>query len=841
MTWLHPRVCASLLALAAATAGESPVTFDGPNPHTDPRDGAVVLLQGGVVRWKDLRIVADAVRYLPPSTGSHSGGDLYATGSILVTQPGLRLECERLGLHTVAETGKAWKVKVLVEPEAVTAGKPGAAKPATTSDAVTGNRLHIAPKAETDGLRPAADRSLRIEAETADFARDRIVLHDCTADFGHGSVLGMIIPRITIWLQEEDHGRDFAPREKALQAEIKAIQARIATERRRVAAADARPAPGAAEELARLQAELDGKVSALEKLQREYFFEPGRSGFRRYVAAISATSPVTTFAEIPIFWLPYVYRDFRYWWPWSQAAAGTSQRQGTWIRYWAGSDLPTYAGWKTRIAVRGDNNTFSGPGYGAYGRWFHDRFGKGQAEWFEMPREVVTSTSGDGRDGIATRHARAVTVDHQVQFPGGALALQWDQLPAGDPRAPGDTTPPDERFRADYMRKNLNERPLARKGATASYGTSLGTVVVDAERNPYPDRPDTERWLGVQMSAPRTTLVGPVRLEADGWMESLHRDLEGSRADRLSYRTGLAATKWLGGIALDIDGGVRGVNYYNGVLRGSDRPNVEERHVAYGDAGVSLRMEGDFGEAGRPLTNTITPTVGVQVLGAGRGDPLPGYGFGDSRDTLDEDRRYLVTGASTSLATSRQLFSASATARWGLRREDRRWTDGSGTEQYGRGALADLSLFADGAPLKDVVVALSALYDHRPREWQNFDGSARWMVHERVVLRWRGSMIPVAIDGSRQWSQEPGLTLVGNRYRVDAHLTIRPNGAPLDSWYVGASRRMAEGDAMATYQVIRDPGARKADHRFGLGFSLGGGPADDPTAELPSPHSWTMY
>ena len=102
-------------------------------------------------------------------------------------------------------------------------------------------------------------------------------------------------------------------------------------------------------------------------------------------------------------------------------------------------------------------------------------------------------------------------------------------------------------------------------------------------------------------------------------------------------------------------------------------------------------------------------------------------------------------------------------------------------------------------------------------------------------------MVPVTSDGSRQWSQEPGLTLVGNRYRIDAHVTIRPNGAPLDSWYVGASRRMAEGDAIATYQVIRDPGARKADHRFGLGFSLGGGPADDPTAELPSPHSWTMY
>ncbi len=775
MIRFHPRVCASLFAIAAATAGESTVSFDGPNPHTDPRDGAVVLLQGGVVRWQDMRIVADAVRYLPPTVGNQSGGDLYATGSILLTRPGLRFECDRLGLNTVAETGKAWKVKVLVEPEAVQAGKrPGTVKTATPSDAVTGNRLHIAPKAQSDGLRPAADRCLRIEAATADFARDRIVLHDCTADFGHGAVIGMIVPRITIWLREQP--------------------------------------------------------------------DPSKRGIGRQVAAISAVSPITTFAEIPVFWLPYVYRDFRYWWPWSQVSGGTAQRQGTWIRYWVGSDLPEFAGWKTRLAVRGDNNTFSGPGYGAYGRWYHDRFGKGAVEWFEMPREVVTSTTSDDRDGIATRHARAATVDHQVQFPGGALALQWDQLPAGDPRSPGDPTPPDERFRADYMRKNLNERPLTRKGATASYGTSLGTVVVDAERNPYPDRRDTERWLGVQMSAPRTTLVGPVRLEADGWMESLHRDLEGSNADRLSYRTGLAATKWLGGVSLDVDGGVRGVNYYNGVLRGTDRPNLEERHVAYGNAGVSLRMEGDFGEAGRPLSNTITPTLGVQVLGTGRGDPLPGYGFGDSRDTLDEDRRYLVTGASTGLATSRQLFSASATARWGLRKQDRRWTDGSGTEQYGRGALADVALSADGAPFKDVVVSLAALYDHRPREWQNFDGSARWLVHERVVLRWHGAMVPVTSDGSRQWSQEPGLTLVGNRYRIDAHVTLRPNGAPLDSWYVGASRRMAEGDAMATYQVVRDPGAnRKADHRFGLGFSLGGGPADDPTAELPSPHSWTMY
>ena len=80
----------------------------------------------------------------------------------------------------------------------------------------------------------------------------------------------------------------------------------------------------------------------------------------------------------------------------------------------------------------------------------------------------------------------------------GAAAARWSVLPDADPSASAlaDDRSGDERYRADYLRRDLEEKPFARRGLAATWVLPLGSLSVDTERRPNDRLLETERRLG---------------------------------------------------------------------------------------------------------------------------------------------------------------------------------------------------------------------------------------------------------------------------------------------------------------------------------------------------------
>lgn len=531
----------------------------------------------------------------------------------------------------------------------------------------------------------------------------------------------------------------------------------------------------------------------------------------RHVRSVAVTGPYLTAFGAPVLWLPWLYRDFTIDYPWTRFRFGDSSRLGTFLRVQVGTGLPEVLGLHTRVEGRFDTFSRVGQGWGALGQWHHDALGAGQALWYGIePERVISAT--DNRTVLTERNAHVVDVEHRARLPGGAFYGRFVTLPDADL---GDGTRPDERFRADFLREDLEHRPFARQGAAVAWGGALGTVVVDTERRPNPDLPRTDRLLGVQAEVPDLDLIGPLHASGDGWVERLRRADTDTQATRVSGGGALAALQWFGGLGLDAEAGARGLIYADRRIAGVDAAEDEWQAVPYVDAGVRLRFANTFAGG---IVHRVTPRVGVQLFGRAYHDAIDTYGFGDQRERLESDARYLTTGLDTSVTGRRELFRAEAVARWALRDEDRTGIDAFDAVGTAEDRLVDVAATASGSPIPDLRIDGEVVYDARFRTWTRFDTSARWqVVPPRLTLVHTVSYNP--LPDIQAWEQRPGFELRGNRYDLAGNLSWRPGGAAVDGVRIELGRRMVDGRLSVDLDIVRDAEGDIYERRYGISFS----------------------
>jgi len=557
-----------------------------------------------------------------------------------------------------------------------------------------------------------------------------------------------------------------------------------------------------------------------------------RSGFERQVEGIELIGTTIRAAGVPVFWIPYLYRDFYYDYPWTRYEGGKTRRLGYYARAWVGTSLRDIFDWRPHIEARGDLYSRTGEGWGVRAAWHNPQFGKGQVTWFDIPHEIVMG-GPDDLQNIEERHASVFDAEQQLHAFGGALYGRWVELPDADPPYPGDPAQPwDERFRADYLRDDLEHRPFARQGVTATWGTSLGTITLDTERRAHPDQLLTDRLWGVQVQLPRFQISGPLHVGGHGWSESLENTTTGDAAVRTSFSGTASAMQWFGPLGIDLGGGVNGLAYQDARIGGVDLDD-EARLVPLITGGIRTRFIGDWGNG---LTHVFTPRIGIELYQEGQGDVLSPWNFGDPRDRLDEDLHLLTTGFDTSINGVRSLFRATATARWAMRTEDREFTDVFGNPDTASGPLVDVIGSLSGAPIATLMLSGTFAYDAQREAWRSFDLGSSWVATQWLALRYSGALIPETTTTSEQWQHRPGLTFIGNRYRMDGDVTCRPGGEALDQWMAQLTRRMVDGELTLTYEIVRNEDGNIYDRRFGVGFSmsLGGTAERQPGTQAPS-------
>ena len=547
-----------------------------------------------------------------------------------------------------------------------------------------------------------------------------------------------------------------------------------------------------------------------------------RSGFERQVEGIELVGTTVRAAGVPVFWIPYLYRDFYFDYPWTRYEGGKTRRLGYYARGWVGTSLRDIMGWHPRIEARGDMYSRSGEAWGVHAGWKNQDYGRGGVTWFDVPHEIVMG-GPDDLQNIAERHASVFDAEQQLHGFGGALYGRWVDLPDADPPYPGDPAQPwDERFRSDYLRDDLEHRPFARRGITGTWGTSLGTITLDTERRAHPDQPITERIWGLQVQLPRVQLAGPVHLGGHGWSERLENPTTGDEAVRTSFTGTASAMTWFGPIGVDVGGGVNGLAYQDGSIAGLDLDD-QARVVPVVTGGIRTRFVGDWGDG---LSHTFTPRIGVELYQEGAGDELAPWAFGDPRDRLEEDLYLGTVGFDTSISGKRELFRATLTSRWVLRPEDRDYVDAPGAPATADSPLYDVIGSLEGSPIATLRFSGNLAYDAQRETWRSFDIGSSWVATRWLALRYNGTLVPQTTLQDEEWQHRPGFTFIGNRYRLDGDVTFRPGGDAVDQWTAGLTRRMVDGDLTFTFEVVRDEDGDIYDRRFGVGFSLtvGGAP-----------------
>ncbi len=556
-----------------------------------------------------------------------------------------------------------------------------------------------------------------------------------------------------------------------------------------------------------------------------------RKGFERQVEGIELVGTTIRAGGVPVMWLPYLYRDFYYDYPWTRYEGGKTRRLGYYIRGWVGTSLREIAGWHPHLEARGDMYSRTGEGWGVRAAWENSDYGQGQITWYNIPHEIVMGGAND-LENVATRDASVFDAEQQLHGLGGALYARWVTLPDTDPVAPGDPAQPwDERFRADYLRNDLEHRPFARRGVTGTWGTSLGTITLDSERRANPEQPLTDRLWGVQVQIPRIQIAGPLHVGGAGWTESLENVAANADAVRTSFDGTLSAMQWFGPLGIDIGGGVQGLAYQDGHLAGVAQDD-QARLIPVVTAGMRTRFVGDWGNG---LTHIFTPRIGLELYQKGEGDVLSPWNFGDPRDDLQEDLHLGTLGFDTSLNGSRSLFRATAVARWGLRDHDRLYTDAFGLQQIANSPLVDVIGSLEGSPIASLTMTGTFNYDAQREQWRSFDFGTSWVTSRWVALRYNGSLIPATTTTAEQWQHRPGFTLISNRYRFDGDATFRPGGEAVDQWLGQLTRHMVDGDLSLTYELVRDENGSIYDRRFGVGFSMAIGGAPQRGAGAPTP------
>lgn len=646
---------------------------------------------------------------------------------------------------------------------------------------ISAARLGARPKArsgdawEVEAVIQHQERRLVVRAERIAWQGRSLVLHHVRAGFGHGGIIGFWMPRLTVTLTEgwEDLRRSAKGPER-------------------------------------------GKGAGAGELSQKAVGE--------VVDGIELLSPAATVMDVPVLWLPWLYRDFSRDYPWSQVRFGESRRLGTFVRYWIGTDLPAVGGVKTSLEARADLHSIAGGGGGARLAWSHDRWGAGEVWAYRQPAEHLRGGPGNKTE-LAVRQADFIDAEHRLPLlsgPGAGSAYgRFTALPDPDPAVagwPADST--GLRWMSDYFPEQLEHRPPPQRGGAAAYTVGPGTLVVDTMRRPNDGIDMTERWHSVQMVVPPWQVLGPLHLAGQAWEEDLHRRSADTSANRITWQGTALASRWWGGFGADAQGGLKGLAYGDGVIAGKDQSQWSSRRQGVADAGVSVRLAERFGEGWK---HVITPRLGVQLLGQGVGDVLPAYGFGDPRDSLEEDKRFLTAGFTTSLAKGAPLFRAEILSRWALREEERRFTDAAtGATGISGHRLVDITGTAEGQPMRNVTVVGSFRYDARQALWERVNAGIGWNAAHWIQPRYDLTIVPATASTARTVEQGPGVALVANRYRFDGSLAMGPGGASVDKWRAKLLRHMVDGDLQLGFEVIRDPvtGA-VTDRRATIGFALG--------------------
>lgn len=625
-------------------------------------------------------------------------------------------------------------------------------------------------------------RQVRIRAERVELRPDRLTFRGVEADLGHGGTLSLASPTLHVYLRDQTQLR----------------------------------------------------------------LDKGKDEIDRYVEGVAAVSPTIRAAGVPVLWLPWLYRDYLLDYPWTSLEAGNSRRLGTYGRFRIGSNLREAAGWRTRLEGRVDRHTRAGNAFGLVGYWRHRDYGRGSATWYGMAKERVADPVDETVEG-GGRSAHVGDIEHYVGGRGWAAAARWSDLPDADPAAtlPGNR-PPDERFRSDHLRADVETKPFARRGAELAWTTPWGGITVDSARRANDYLAETDRILAAEAALNRISLLGPLGLGGSGRVERLEREdwnattatRSESAATRASWDGAVAAEHWFGGVGLDAKAGLRGVAWSDGRLGGVDLADTPSLSVPYLTGSVRLRLASDLGS----LRTILTPRLGLELLGTAQGDGNPGFDFGDQRDRPEADRRYLVTGLDGEIIGLRRLFHAQATARWALRDDDRLGTEIDGSQRRCPGRLADLAFAADGRPHLDVDLRLDGAWDRRLARWTAFDASAMWRIWDGpLAARYEGSYSPPGATLAAAWLHRPGVSLMLSRYRLDGWVEVRPglNGEPggrdIDRWHAGLTRRMVDGVLTLAFEQSWDPLTGQSSRSVELGFIIGGG---DVEADAPLTRSF---
>ncbi|MEK7414706.1 MAG: hypothetical protein AAB263_15440 [Planctomycetota bacterium] len=548
----------------------------------------------------------------------------------------------------------------------------------------------------------------------------------------------------------------------------------------------------------------------------------------RYIEGVAAIRPSIRVAGVPVLWLPYIYRDYILDYPWSTLEAGHRKRLGTWVRYRIGSNLREMGGWRTRIEGRLDRYSRAGNGYGLNGYWKHATYGRGSTTFYRMENENVVSAK-DETIRTGQRWGGASDNEHYVSDKGWAVAARYTNLPNADPSLilPIDRAP-DERFRTDYLRDELSEKPFARQGVVGTWVLPWMSFTVDTERRPNDRLNEAERWVGVEAVIPKVSLIGPLAIEGRAWFEELNFLLQQTSAERTTWDTALSATSWFGGNEADIRVGFRGVRWDNGRINAVEIQSHHQLFVPFMNAGTAIRLTANAGE----VNFILSPRIGVEAVGTLKGNGNPGFNFYDGRDFLDQNRRYLSTGADFSVYGGGRVLNVASTARWALRHEDREARDFDGTYRVGSSSLADVAYSIRGIPHPDIEIDSVGTWDARLARWTAFDSRAQWQVTKRIDLLYNGIYAPRTALSEHRWLHRAGSEVRLSRYILEGWVELRPDiegtpkGTIISMWHVGFSRRMIDGTMNLGFERATLPVTGELDHRFAFQFSVGGDERD---------------
>ena len=392
---------------------------------------------------------------------------------------------------------------------------------------------------------------------------------------------------------------------------------------------------------------------------------------------------------LPVFYTPYLYRDFRLDYPWTRYEFGGNSRLGVFGRGWTRLDLPPLANWRTRITAQAHWYERVGVALGVQPSWHHDSFGSGRVLWFGFDEEEVRRDA-DTTAPLEKRTSYIVDGEHHISFPGGSVFARYTRLPDADA---GEN--PDERFRADYLEDELETKTLARQGVGAAWSTAWLSLYGSIDQRPNDTYSGYDTGT-IKLALPQTQVFQfpkplPIGLHLYGagsldWVSETTYTADGNgqvdetirEAQRLHFATGIGFTHWFQtGFSWDADVTAVGTRYTNGsitapitdTLTGGET-DFEDQHriLPQFTTGVAVRFESQWQSK---LVHTITPRIGLRVNGTASGDELSSDWDFDPNPSLPQaDTRYLETELATLLAGKSPLFRADITALWALRKED---------------------------------------------------------------------------------------------------------------------------------------------------------------------------